>query len=148
MVPAGDNRRLCLRCRKHVHFLSGMSEVEARQRLSEGTPGDSLCVRYLATRDGTVVFVEPTPIRARVMAAGLAAMMLVGCKGTPTSEELSLAEVAAPPLWVEAPPVIPDLALPPEPEQVEATAEPPKSKRSQRRQKRLKIEPFMGESPL
>lgn len=71
VVPGG---RHCDSCRKLVHDLSAMTRDDA-QRFVAGRAGESTCYRYLARRDGTLVF-APEPARAAlpaVLALGLAA---------------------------------------------------------------------------
>ncbi len=53
MSPEGRSR-FCASCKKEVHDLSRMSEVEARLVLAKSVEA-SVCVRYLADRHGEVL---------------------------------------------------------------------------------------------
>jgi hypothetical protein len=54
MTVAG-RARFCGVCKKHVHDLSRMSEIEGRALLEE-SPQGSLCVRYLADQHEEILF--------------------------------------------------------------------------------------------
>lgn len=146
MTPAGDNRRFCARCSKHVHFLSAMSEAEAELLLADRrAAGERICVRYQSL-DDEILFqapLTPAPFRAFAMLAGLAAMMLTGCGGPESSLQVEDSAEATR-LWVELEPkpIIPDLEQPTQPELT--PCDPPKPANAAKKTRRDRPRKTMG----
>jgi len=69
LAASGDCKSACALCKKTVHHLSRMTEAEGRSVL-ERSDSENMCVRYVADRDGSVVF---APALRRAAAAGLLA---------------------------------------------------------------------------
>ena len=75
-------RRFCADCKKHVHDLSSMDEVEARALLASSET-EGLCVRFLYDENGKVLFADDARlvapralVRAKRLATAAAALAL------------------------------------------------------------------------
>ncbi len=89
-MQAEGGKRFCDVCTKHVHDLSSMTERKARDTLTVERTKGRVCVRYRVAADGEIRFkLETTAAggwRATLAAAGMAAMMLVGCTDSQPTE--------------------------------------------------------------
>ena len=82
---AGDQRRWCEQCERHVHDLSKMGERAARAFLRESSDRD-VCIAYFEDERGEIVFApEPRIVPlARLASAATIAVLLGAC--TPHGE--------------------------------------------------------------
>jgi hypothetical protein len=92
---AGDQRRWCEHCERHVHDLSRMGERAARALLRE-MAGREVCIAYLEDEHGEVGFVpEPRMVPlSRLASAATIAMLLSAC--TPHGEPERALQVELP----------------------------------------------------
>ena len=67
MSEAGDGRRFCEQCQKHVHDLSAMTGPEVRRHFAG--PEASACVSYLVRLDGSLATRPRWPVAARAWRA-------------------------------------------------------------------------------
>lgn len=113
----GDDRaRFCGSCAKHVYNLSGMTEREATDLISERQ--GRVCVRFFRRRDGTILTADcPRGLRAVGRRAARAAIFLAGMIGLGAgavaaeqscSREGSWAERIPPVAWLIGPSPVTD----------------------------------------
>ncbi len=128
-MPLADGGRHCDACEKIVHDLSALTR-RAAERLVADRTGPRRCYRYLARRDGTIVFAaEPPRPAAPALALVLAACTPWGPPPAPAMDDTP-AEFAAPaPVVIPVIPVVPDdpaLAIDPDapPDDIAAATNP------------------------
>jgi hypothetical protein len=122
-MPAVPGGRHCDRCQQTVHDLSAMTPREA-DRFVAARAGTPTCYRYLARRDGTLVF-APEPTRAPL--ATIVSLSLAACTpwGPPMQPETDVPDDM--PAAYESPTIIPAAppAAPADEPEVPVTAEQP-----------------------
>jgi hypothetical protein len=102
MNARDEGRRYCAGCQKDVHFLSAMTEPQARRFLAR-TAGEDVCVRYAYDCSGRIQFAqERRPALVRLpIAVGVAAVLAgttPGCAKQPsTDQSASIAAASAAP---------------------------------------------------
>lgn len=88
MTPA-DKGRFCADCKKVVRDVSSMNEREARTLLRAPTT-EGLCVRFLADRDGKVLFAgDPRIVPASLLSKTKRAAMLAAAVALPLAVNLT-----------------------------------------------------------
>lgn len=127
-AEGGAKSWYCGHCRKSVHVLSNMTEVEARDFLGARV-GQDLCVTYALRRDGSIRFepkppaAEPSVVplasltrRRRLAAVGLGAALAACAPHDNPKVEARIEGVETPVVAGRVSPTIPD--APPEPDEV------------------------------
>lgn len=127
-MPREGSRVLCDKCRKPVHDLAQLTEVQARWLLVQHA-GESLCLKYRHDRQGRIEFRAPPPPARSVLA--VAALALSACAAYAEPGELdspaegAMCEDASGytiPCADASEPVIPDENAPLEPTPARPTA--------------------------
>jgi len=113
---AGDRRRFCGKCQKHVHNLAAMTRVEVEDFLAASAEasgdGSGVCVRLYERKDGTVLTADcPVGLNRRRSRAVLLASLGAGACALFGFSAIALAMTAFVPATPRPPPPAPRIVV-------------------------------------
>ena len=81
-MTIADKGRFCADCKKVVHDVSAMTKSEAKALLADGKKSE-LCIRYIADRDGQVIFKNSNLVPSNSLLRGRSPLLIAASLAIP-----------------------------------------------------------------